>query len=63
MARAYSRHWWHECDFLGRFSENRAFCLLAPPKQKSFLTVSNENVFNTQGTRLGAKVARNKGLE
>ena len=30
-----------------------AFCLLAPPNQMSFLTVSNENIFfENQGTRL-----------
>ena len=30
----------------------------------SFLTISNENIFfKTQGTRLGAIVARNKSLE
>ena len=38
--------------------------MLAPPKQRSFLTISNENIFSkTQGGRLGAKVAPNKGLE
>ena len=39
------------------------FCLLAPHKQMSFLTISNENsfffFFKTQGTRLGT----NKDLE
>ena len=50
--------------FQGTFSEKRAFCLLAFPKQKLFLTFSNENIFSkTQGTRLGAKVAPNKVLE
>ena len=38
--------------------------MLVPPKQVSFLTISNENIFlKTQGTRLGAIVTRNKGLE
>ena len=46
------------------FLKKIAFCLLAPPKQMSFLTISNENVlFKTQGTRLGAIIAPNKGLE
>ena len=38
--------------------------MLVPPKQVSFLTISNENIFlKTQGTRLGAIVTPNKGLE
>ena len=42
------------------FSEKRAFCLLAPPKQVSFLTISNKNIFfKTEGTRLGVIVAPN----
>ena len=50
--------------FWGTFSEKRAFCLFAPPKQMSFLTISNENIFlRTQGTRLGVIVAPKKGLE
>ena len=50
--------------FWGTFFEKKAFCLLAPPKQMSFLTISNENIFlKTQSTRLGAIVAPNKGLE
>ena len=50
--------------FLGIFSEKRPFCLNASPKQKPFLTISNENIFSkTQGARLGVDVARNKGLE
>ena len=50
--------------FGGTFSEKRAFCLLAPAKQLSFLMISNENIFRkTQGTRLGATVAPIKGLE
>ena len=49
--------------FGGIFYEKMAFCLLAPSKQLTFLTVSNENIcFKTQGTRLGAIVAPNKGL-
>ena len=36
--RAYSRHWGHgRIFFTGIFSIKRAFCLLAPPKQVSFL--------------------------
>ena len=50
--------------FQGTFSEKRAFCLLAVPKQKLFLTFSNENIFSKiQGSRLGAEVAPNKVLE
>ena len=39
------------------------FCLLSPRKQKSFLTISNNFFSKTQGARLGAKVAPNKGVE
>ena len=50
--------------FWGTISEKSAFCLLAPTKQKSFLTISNENIFlRTKGTRLGAIVTPNKGSE
>ena len=50
--------------FWAPFLEKRAFCLLAPPKQMSFLTISNKNIFfKTKGTRLGAIVARSKCLE
>ena len=50
--------------FQGTFSEKSGFSLLALPKQKSFLTISNENIFSkTQGARFGAKVAPNKGLD
>ena len=50
--------------FGSTFSEKRAFFLLAHPKQLSFLTISDENIFlKTQGTRLGTIVAPNKGLE
>ena len=50
--------------FGANFSEKRAFCLVAPPKQMPFLTISNENIFfKTQGTRLGAIFAPNKRLE
>ena len=50
--------------FYGIFSEKRVFCFLAPPKQMSVLTAPNENIFfKTQGTRLGAIVAPNKGPE
>ena len=38
--------------------------MLVPPKQMLFLTIANENnFFKTQITRLGARVAPNKGLE
>ena len=38
--------------FGGIFSEKGHFCLLAPPKQMSFLTISNENIFfEFQNTR------------
>ena len=50
--------------FEGTFLEERAFCLLTPPKQIPFLTSSNENIFfKFQGTRLGAIVTPNKDLE
>ena len=41
----------------------KIFCLLAPRKQKSFLTISNNFFSKTQGARLGAKVAPNKRVE
>ena len=38
--------------------------MLAPPKQMSFVTISNENIFvKTQGTRLDAIVTPSKGPE
>ena len=44
-------------------SEKRAFCLLASPKQMSFLTISVESsFFKIQGTRLDAIVASNKEI-
>ena len=50
--------------FQDTFFEKRAFCLFAPTKQKSFLTISNVNIFSkTQGTRLDAKVTSTKDLE
>lgn len=50
--------------FEAHFTEERTFSLLAPPKQMSFLTISTENIFlKTQGTRLVAIVAPNKGLD
>ena len=64
VIRAFSRHWRHGYDFLGHTFWKKAFCLLASPKQKSFLTISNENVFSrTQGAKLGEKIVPNKGLE
>ena len=48
----------------GTFSEKMAFCFLAPPKQMSILTISNENIFlKTHGTRLDPIVGSNKGRE
>ena len=49
---------------LGQIFRKRAFCLPAPPKHMSFLTISNGNIFLLiQDTRLGAIVAPDKGLE
>ena len=46
------------------FWKKKDIVFLAPPKQMSFLIVSNENIFSkTQGTRLGAIITPNKGLE
>ena len=48
---------------MAHFYKKGAFCLLALPKQMSLLTISTENIFlKTQGTRLVAIVAPNKGL-
>ena len=48
-------------DFLSFWT---MFCLLAPPKQMSFLTIYNKNIFfKNQGTRLGAIITPNKGVE
>ena len=50
--------------FRASFAEKKTFCLLVPAKQMSFLTISNETIFlKTQGTKLGAIVAPNKGDE
>ena len=50
--------------FGAHFLEKRIFCLLAPPKQMPFLTISDKNIlFKTKGIRLGAIVAPNKCLE
>ena len=63
--RVYSVYWGYGCGFFqGTSSKERAFCLLAPLKQMPFLTISNDNFFfKLWGTRLGAIVAPNKGLE
>ena len=62
--RAYFRHWGHGCNFLGHIFWKKGILFLATPKQKSFLTVFNENIFSkTQGVRLGAKIEPYKGLE
>ena len=43
------------------FLKKRAFCLLAPPKQMPFLTISNGNIFfRIQDIRLGAIVHPSK---
>ena len=49
--------------FLGAYIlKKRALCLLAPPKQTSFLTISDENIFfKIKGTRLYAIGAADKG--
>ena len=49
----------------GTFVEEKGiFLVCTPPKQMPFLTISNENIFlKTQGTRLAAIVATNKGLD
>ena len=40
------------------------FCLLATPKEISFLTISDENIFSkTLRARLGVITLPNKGLE
>ena len=50
--------------FRAHFLKNKAFCLLAPPKEMPFLTIFNGNIFfKTQDTRLGTIVAPNKSLE
>ena len=36
--------------FYGTTSKKRAFCLLAPPKQMIFLTISNEKIFFLQNS-------------
>ena len=44
--------------------KKKDICLLTTHKQIPFLTISEENIFfKTQGTRLHAMVALNKGLE
>ena len=64
VARAYSKHWRHGYVFGGTFVLKKGILFTWPPEQMSFLTISNENnFFKTQGTRLGAIVAPNKGLE
>ena len=61
---AYSRQGGHKCLIWGTFLEKRAFCLLTLPKQMSFLSISNKNIFlKAQGNILGAIVAPNKYLE
>ena len=52
--KPYSRHLGMGAFFGATFFEKRAFCLLTPTKQMSFLTVSDNLFFKTKGTRLGA---------
>ena len=62
--RAYSRHWGHGGIFWGHIFWKKGFLFTCTPKQLSFLTISNENIsLKSQGNRLGAIVAPNKGLE
>ena len=49
--------------FVGAHLSKKDFLLACTPKQMPFLTISNENFFITQDTRLGAIVAPNKGLQ
>ena len=50
--------------FEAYFLKIRTFCLVAPSKSMSFLTISNENFSHeTQSPRLGAVVAPSKGLK
>ena len=64
-SRAYSRHWGHGCISLGvHFLKKRHIVCFHFLNRCHFLSFSNENIFlKIQGTRLGAIVARNKGLE
>ena len=48
----------------GTFVLKKGICLLVPPKQMSFSTISNENIFcKTQDTKLVVIIAPNKVLE
>ena len=49
--------------FVGAHLSKKDFLLACTPKQMPFLTISNENFFITQDTRMGAIVAPNKGLQ
>ena len=58
-SKVYSRHRRH-----GNVFFEKDILFLAPPKQVSFLTISNENIFfKPQGTWLHSIVIPNKGLE
>ena len=49
---------------LGHIFWKRGFCLLASPKQMSFLTIYSENILlKTQGTRFDVILTPHKGLE
>ena len=48
--------------FIGaHFLKKKVFGLLAPSKQMSFLTISNEHFSKTQGTRFGVILTPNRG--
>ena len=50
--------------FGAHFWKKKGILFGCTPKQMPFLTIFNENIFlKTQGTRLGAIFAPNKGLE
>ena len=63
VIKARSRYGGMGAFFRAHFLK-KGICLLTPPQQMSFLTISNKNIlFKTQGTGLDAIVAPNKGLE
>ena len=64
VIRAYLDIGGMDAFFREHFLKKMRFWLLVPPKQMSFIIISNENILRkTQGTRLGEKVVPNKGLE
>ena len=63
LNRAYYIYWGMDAFFRAYLLKKKEFCLLLG-KQMPFLIISNENIFfKIQGTRLGAIVVPNKGLE